>query len=215
MFLLSLLIELFAVILSLLAIFINQWVTLIPQMGVESIYHIRALRLAVALICLALAAGGVILVPTDFQWCMLVLVVILTPFSGYTHARRFLLAINNPRHARVDEGSLADGAGVMGIEMNGQAHSWPVEMLIPHHIFNDEVGGIPVLASWCAYCRGGAVYAATVRGRHLHFSPQAVWRRNMIMRDQETGTLWQQATGEALIGPLKRGATNVFVEVPC
>jgi len=47
------------------------------------------------------------------------------------------------------------------------------------------------------------VYAATVNGQRLHFYPEAVWRRNMIMRDKETGTLWQHATGEALIGPLK------------
>ncbi len=30
----------------------------------------------------------------------------------------------------------------------------------------------------------------------------AVWRRNMIVRDRETGSLWQHATGEALAGPL-------------
>ena len=47
------------------------------------------------------------------------------------------------------------------------------------------------------------MYAATVNGKRLHFYPEAVWRRNMIMRDKETGTLWQHATGEALIGPLK------------
>jgi hypothetical protein len=30
-----------------------------------------------------------------------------------------------------------------------------------------------------------------------------VYRRNMIIRDRQTGTLWQHATGEALMGPLK------------
>jgi len=35
-----------------------------------------------------------------------------------------------------------------------------------------------------------------------------VWRRNMIMRDRETGTLWQHATGEALIGPLQGARLN-------
>ena len=47
------------------------------------------------------------------------------------------------------------------------------------------------------------MYAATVNGQRLNFVVEAVWRRNMIIRDQETGTLWQQATGEALIGPLQ------------
>lgn len=46
------------------------------------------------------------------------------------------------------------------------------------------------------------MYAATVQGQRLTFDAEAVWRRNMIMRDRETGTLWQQATGEGLAGPL-------------
>ncbi len=47
------------------------------------------------------------------------------------------------------------------------------------------------------------MYAASVQGQTLTFDAEAVWRRNMIVRDRETGTLWQQATGEALIGPLQ------------
>lgn len=47
------------------------------------------------------------------------------------------------------------------------------------------------------------MYAATLNGRRLTFEVECVWRRNMIIRDRETGTLWQHATGEALIGPLK------------
>lgn len=47
------------------------------------------------------------------------------------------------------------------------------------------------------------MYAATVHGQRLTFAVIGVWRRNLIMQDRETGTVWQQATGEALYGPLK------------
>jgi hypothetical protein len=47
------------------------------------------------------------------------------------------------------------------------------------------------------------VYAASVDGRRLTFDVYGVWRKNMIMNDRETGTLWQHATGEAVDGPLK------------
>jgi hypothetical protein len=47
------------------------------------------------------------------------------------------------------------------------------------------------------------VYAAEVNGRRLIFQVAGVYRRNMIIRDRQTGTLWQHATGEALLGPLK------------
>lgn len=52
------------------------------------------------------------------------------------------------------------------------------------------------------------MYAAEVNGQRLTFRAEAVWRRNMIMRDRETGSLWQQATGEALIGPLQGVTLN-------
>ena len=47
------------------------------------------------------------------------------------------------------------------------------------------------------------MYAASVEGRRLLFEVAGVYRRNMILRDRQTGTLWQHATGEALMGPLK------------
>jgi len=46
------------------------------------------------------------------------------------------------------------------------------------------------------------VYAAEVNGQRLIFQVACVYRRNMIIRDRQTGTLWQHATGEALLGPL-------------
>jgi hypothetical protein len=47
------------------------------------------------------------------------------------------------------------------------------------------------------------VYAPEVNGERLTFHAECVWRRNMIIRDEQTGSLWQHATGEALVGPLK------------
>lgn len=47
------------------------------------------------------------------------------------------------------------------------------------------------------------MYAAEVNGQRLIFQVAGVYRRNMIIRDLQTGTLWQHATGEALLGPLK------------
>lgn len=50
----------------------------------------------------------------------------------------------------------------------------------------------------------------TVEGRPLQFDPEAVWRQNMVMRDRETGTLWQHATGEAILGPLEGTRLDVL-----
>lgn len=47
------------------------------------------------------------------------------------------------------------------------------------------------------------MYAATVDGKRLTFDVFGVWRKNMVMNDRETGTIWQHASGEALDGALK------------
>jgi Protein of unknown function (DUF3179) len=47
------------------------------------------------------------------------------------------------------------------------------------------------------------VWETTVDGRELHFELFGINNQNFIMRDRETGSWWQQVSGEALQGPLK------------
>jgi hypothetical protein len=47
------------------------------------------------------------------------------------------------------------------------------------------------------------VWETTVNGRLLHFHLAGINNQNFIMRDDETGSWWQQVSGEAISGPLK------------
>jgi hypothetical protein len=47
------------------------------------------------------------------------------------------------------------------------------------------------------------VWETTVDGRVLHFRLAGINNQNFIMRDEETGSWWQQVSGEAILGPLK------------
>jgi hypothetical protein len=47
------------------------------------------------------------------------------------------------------------------------------------------------------------VWETTIDGRTLHFHLAGINNQNFIMRDEETGSWWQQVTGEAILGPLK------------
>ena len=47
------------------------------------------------------------------------------------------------------------------------------------------------------------MWETTVDGRTLHFHLAGINNQNFIMRDRETGTWWQQVSGEAILGPLK------------
>ena len=47
------------------------------------------------------------------------------------------------------------------------------------------------------------MWESTVDGRVLHFHLAGINNQNFIMRDEETGTWWQQVSGKAIHGPLE------------
>jgi hypothetical protein len=47
------------------------------------------------------------------------------------------------------------------------------------------------------------VWETTVNGQVLHLHLAGINNQNFIMRDEETGSWWQQVTGEAIQGPMK------------
>lgn len=53
------------------------------------------------------------------------------------------------------------------------------------------------------------MWESTVDGRKLTFRLAGINNQNFIMRDEETGSWWQQITGEAILGPLKGKHLNL------
>ena len=55
------------------------------------------------------------------------------------------------------------------------------------------------------------MWEATIDGRPLKFHLAGINNQNFIMQDEETGSWWQQVSGEAIFGPLKgRQLKGVF-----
>jgi hypothetical protein len=54
------------------------------------------------------------------------------------------------------------------------------------------------------------VWEATVDGRVLHFRLWGINNQNFIMRDEETGSWWQQVSGECIFGELKGRKLKLF-----
>ncbi len=142
-----------ALLISVLALYSYQWVTFLPQLGIEILYHIGRIRAGIAIIATLLAVAGWWLAPDNAHLIQLVLVVALIPFSGFFAAKRVLVAVDSPRHVQASAVPLSDGAIVLGIDLDGMdsdgtAHAWAVETLLPHHLVNDEVDRRPVVATW-------------------------------------------------------------------
>lgn len=47
------------------------------------------------------------------------------------------------------------------------------------------------------------MWTRTVDGQQLNFHLAGIHNQNFIMRDEETGSFWQQVSGECIAGPLK------------
>jgi hypothetical protein len=54
------------------------------------------------------------------------------------------------------------------------------------------------------------VWETTVEGRVLNFHLAGINNQNFIMRDDETGSWWQQVSGECVLGPLKGHRLKLF-----
>ena len=103
----------------------------------------------------------------------------------------------------------ADSAGldpddmVMSVTLGGDTHAFPIRAIGYHHIVNDVVSGLPVAATYCTLCHTGIVWKRIVDGQVLTFRLTGIRNGNALLRDEETGTIWQQTTGVAIFGPLK------------
>lgn len=100
--------------------------------------------------------------------------------------------------------NINENTRIIGLNIGQKAIAYPLnEVVIPRHIINDEIEHNAVLISYCALCQSALVFKADVGKQNLYFKVAGVWRRNMIMIDNQTQSLWQQATGECIYGTYK------------
>lgn len=92
---------------------------------------------------------------------------------------------------------------VLGFESLGQATAYPVQLIGYHHQVRDTVGGQPVMITYCTVCRTGRVFSPLVEGQPDEFRLVGMDHFNAMFEDKRTGSWWRQATGEAIVGPLR------------
>lgn len=88
------------------------------------------------------------------------------------------------------------------IGKKNSAVCYPVhELVSPRHIINDNVDGESILITYCPSCGSSAILSRIVDDKPAIFSVTAgIFHKNMVMIDDISGTLWQQAIGEGIKG---------------
>jgi hypothetical protein len=111
---------------------------------------------------------------------------------------------NAPMIPAAEADYLLDEEPVFGVVVNGEARAYPLRIVDNHEMANDVIGGVPVSIAYCTLC--GAAIAYDGRGpdgQTITFGTSGfLYRSNKLMYDRPTRTLWNQLTGEPVLGEL-------------
>jgi len=99
---------------------------------------------------------------------------------------------------------------VIGVQLNGEAKAYPIQLIGYHHQVRDTIGKMPVMVTYCTVCRTGRVYSPMVKGKLETFRLVGMDHFNAMFEDQSTKSWWRQVTGEAIAGPLKGTVLQVL-----
>lgn len=99
---------------------------------------------------------------------------------------------------------------VIGVVINGEAKAYPIQLIGYHHQVMDTIGNTPVMITYCTVCRTGRAFNPVVNGKMESFRLVGMDHFNAVFEDASTKTWWQQATGEAIAGPLKGSSLEEF-----
>lgn len=131
---------------------------------------------------------------------------LLSLFAVVFNLERLFPALDHVEVKTADNGEIPDDLLVFVAHVGSVQRAYALEQTVmARHLVHDTVGEQPIVVTYCALCRSGLVFRAEV-DHQLTFRVVGVFRRNLIMEDLETHTLWQQATGVAIHGSL-RGTT--------
>ena len=120
-------------------------------------------------------------------------------------------ALVNPRMIKASAaGYLRDDEPVFGVSINGDDRAYPQRIMDWHEMADDVVGGHAIALSYCTLCGSAILYDTSFDGRlHVFDSSGFLFRSNKLMYDRETWTLWNQFTGEPVIGKLAGGKVQL------
>jgi hypothetical protein len=203
-------------LLAWIGVFFPPMQALFPKISLHSYYKQLLVRrlfyLSGALFVILSMLSG----PGIFAYIALLVVILFMAMTEFVMVpNKVIPPLDHSLSKSIKPGDLSGEALVIGIEMSGFSRAYPFSLLTPHHIVNDSLGKIPVAATYCPACRSGYIYDPVVRGQRLTFEPVTVRRRNMVMKDRETGSVWQHETGLCLMGEFKGEQLEILPSEMC
>jgi hypothetical protein len=87
------------------------------------------------------------------------------------------------------------------LEVEGEALFFPIRILISYEIVNGQRGDVPFALTYCPLCNTATAFDRRVDGQVLRFGVSGLLRNSdLVMWDDATVSLWQQISGEGIVG---------------
>lgn len=115
-------------------------------------------------------------------------------------------SIDDPKFESAREASwLNDEDRVFALDYNGVQRAYPQRILNWHEIVNDTIEGDPVVITFCPLCGSALAFERIVDGVITEFGVSGkLHNSDLVMYDRYEGNLWQQISGEGIVGPAAR-----------
>jgi len=170
----------------------------------RSIFGIRLILAALlAFLLVRMPAGERSAVLFGGLFCLALWAFIYWLFNFFWVGKYKFLPLESPVFVKAGQNKIDLSVPIIGINKNGVQKAYPAAMLFYHHQMADEIGGHPILVTYCGMCRSGRVYDISSERIKPPFQLVGAITYNAILKDQGTGSWWRQETGEAVKGPLK------------
>jgi hypothetical protein len=129
----------------------------------------------------------------------------LTKLSQGCPFKDCIPSIDNPIFESITEAdSWMDDDDIVFVLRDGmEARAYSQRILNWHEIVNDEINGNFVAVTFCPLCGSSLAFDRAVEGEVLEFGVSGKLHNNdLVMYDRQSESLWQQITGEAIVGEL-------------
>ena len=111
--------------------------------------------------------------------------------------------LDSPRYEAIEsaeEWLIDREIGIM-LELDETARFYPLRILTSHEVVNDEFGDLPFVVTYCPLCNTAVAFDRRVGDEVLRFGVSGLLRNSdLVMWDSLTDSLWQQITGEGIVG---------------
>lgn len=96
---------------------------------------------------------------------------------------------------------IADREPGVLIEIDDDARFYPLSVMTRHEIVNDEFADVPVAVTYCPLCNTALAFDRRFEGDVLRLGVSGLLRNSdLVMWDLQSQSLWQQVTGESIVG---------------